>query len=248
MAYQRYSTKANTDNSYHLQALVKTREFVLLSGNEIARRLDVSPNSFHDTISPKPKYFPSLPMIEDLLEIFEYEKPGAKLYYQLLILGLHPEQAEILAFKNPNQSRPTCVEDVQNMFLYQLKTEYSQFLADCILQKQIDLYDLITTECDVDTVASLFLACITKLHNEELANIILEQAEVPSEIATKLVLLGFALGADPEQVGLEVDFNLMGKVLHSLSKRIVTKSTTSKSKEKTKKESKVTKLSGKVIA
>ena len=199
-------------NCYHLLALIETFKLTGLKRDFVAEALGTSINTVRSTIFPTRTYAPGLPMVEAYLEIFEREKPGAKLYYALLLAGLTPDQSYKQAFE-------TAQGDVTNLNLQELmelKQESELMQAALISTPKVDHQKLLES-LDHSTAIKLFQACLKKPgFYEHLA-----QEANSLSLSEELIEKSFAMGARPEKIGAKLSHRIFGKLMQGFSPNLV---------------------------
>ena len=213
----KFSTQAQGQSSYHIDALNQTKKIVGMQHKNLAKILNVTGKTISDTLGKNPKYLPNIAMVEEILEILEKDKPGAKLCYSLLLSGYSPELAENIAFKllNATDDNYTFIETISQ----DQESEIRQFVGTSI--QKIDLCKLIANDLDIDIVLQIFLACLNKKGIVDLL-----EKETSSEgiishhLAEQLVYAGFAMGAIPSKVGANITPQAVRGILKGIGARV----------------------------
>lgn len=230
----KFSTQAQGQSSYHIDALNQTKKIVGMQHKDLAKILKVTGKTISDTLGKNPKYLPNIAMVEEILEILEKDKPGAKLCYSLLLSGYSPEQANNIAFKllNATDDNYTVRETVSQ----DQESEIRQFVGKSI--QKIDLCKLIANDLDINIVLQIFLACLSKQGIFDLLEQETSSKETISHhLAEQLVYAGFAMGAIPSEVGANITPQAVRGILKGIGARVATREITDTKKRAVAKQS-----------
>ncbi len=198
----------------HVEALSKTRKVVGLTYEELASLAETTRTNLSNTIGKNPSYLPSLALIERILAAFEATKPGARLYYSLILSNYSPEEAEKISFGTDNTIPKLDLKEAASL---KQESQIRQLIVSLI--DKIDLRKLILDDLDSKTAILMLVSCLDKKNFFDN----LKKHRVAYQIAEKLVYCGFDLGARPFQIGRNIDPERVAGIMKGFSPRIVSK-------------------------
>ena len=195
----------------HVEALSKTRKAVGITYEDLAKLAETTTTNLSNTIGKNPSYLPSLALIERILAAFEATKPGARLYYSLILSGYSLKQAAKISFSSDNATPKLDPQEVANL---KQESQIRQLIVS--LLDKIDLRKLILDDLDSKTVILMMLSCLDKKNFFDN----LKKHRVAYQIAEKLVYCGFDLGARSFQIGKNIDPEKVAGIMKGFSPRI----------------------------
>ncbi|NJL51148.1 MAG: hypothetical protein HC930_01110 [Hydrococcus sp. SU_1_0] len=198
----------------HVEALSKTRKAVGLTYEELAKLAETTRTNLSNTIGKNPSYLPSLALIERILAAFEATKPGARLYYSLILSGYSLEQAAKISFNQDNATDATPKIDPQEVANLKQESQIRQLIVSLI--DKIDLRKLILDDLDSKTAILMLVSCLDKKNFFDN----LKKHRVAYQIAEKLIYCGFDLGARPFQIGKNIEPEKVAGIMKGFSPRI----------------------------
>jgi transcriptional regulator with XRE-family HTH domain len=196
----------------HVQALSKTRKAVGITYEDLAKLAETTTTNLSNTIGKNPSYLPSLALIERILAAFEATKPGARLYYSLILSGYSLEQAAKISFGTDNAIPKLDPQEVANL---KQESQIRQLIVS--LFDQIDLRKLILDDLDSKTAILMLISCLDQKNFFDN----LKKHRVAYQIAEKLVYCGFDLGARPFQIGKNIAPEKVAGIMKGFSPRII---------------------------
>lgn len=194
----------------HVEALSKTRKVVGLTYEELAELAETTRTNLSNTIGKNPSYLPSLALIERILAAFEATKPGARLYYSLILSGYSLEQAAKISFAD-NVTPKLDPQEIANL---KQESQIRQLIVS--LLDKIDLRKLILDDLDSKTAILMLISCLDQKNFFDN----LKMYRVAYQIAEKLVYCGFDLGARPFQIGKNIAPEKVADIMKGFSPRI----------------------------
>ena len=195
----------------HVEALSKTRKAVGITYEDLAKLAETTTTNLSNTIGKNPSYLPSLALIERILAAFEATKPGARLYYSLILSGYSLEQAARISFSSDNATPKLDPQEVANL---KQESQIRQLVVSLI--DKIDLRKLIVDDLDSKTAISILISCLDKKNFFDS----LKKHRVAYQIAEKIVYCGFDLGARSFQIGKNLDPEKVAGIMKGFSPRI----------------------------
>ncbi len=195
----------------HVEALSKTRKVVGLTYEELAELAETTRTNLSNTIGKNPSYLPSLALIERILAALEATKPGARLYYSLILSDYSPEEAEKISFGTDNTIPKLDLKEAANL---RQESQIRQLIVSLI--DKIDLRKLILDDLDSKMAISILISCLDKKNFFDN----LKKHRVAYQIAEKLVYCGFYLGARPFQIGKNIAPETVAGIMKGFSPRI----------------------------
>jgi transcriptional regulator with XRE-family HTH domain len=195
----------------HVEALSKTRKAVGITYDDLAKLAETTTTNLSNTIGKNPSYLPSLALIERILAAFEATKPGARLYYSLILSGYSLEQAAKISFSSDNALQKLDPQEVANL---KQESQIRQLIVS--LLDKIDLRKLILDDLDSKTAILMMLSCLDQKNFFDN----LKMHRVAYQIAEKLVYCGFDLGARPFQIGKNIAPDKVAGIMKGFSPRI----------------------------
>ena len=142
---------------------------------------------------------PTVPQIELYLNIFEDYLPGSRDFYRYLVFGIEEKEAEQMAYGN--------------------KEKWNAKLTNIdLIQDTESISANLDRDFSPSEIANILIACLeNSLAKDNLEDLI------SSEIAQKIVQLGFKAGADGHEVGYSIDPDRVQEILIGLSYRLLDK-------------------------
>jgi transcriptional regulator with XRE-family HTH domain len=195
----------------HVEALSKTRKAVGITYEDLAKLAETTTTNLSNTIGKNPSYLPSLALIERILAAFEATKPGARLYYSLILSGYSLEQAAKISFSSDNATPKLDPKEVANL---KQESQMRQLVVSLI--DKIDLRKLIVDDLDSKTAISILISCLDRKNFFDS----LKKHRVAYQIAEKIVYCGFDLGARSFQIGKNLDPEKVAGIMKGFSPRI----------------------------
>ncbi|MGL5942930.1 MAG: hypothetical protein ACRC2S_21705 [Waterburya sp.] len=194
----------------HVEALSKTRKAVGITYEDLAKLAETTTTNLSNTIGKNPSYLPSLALIERILAAFEATKPGARLYYSLILSGYSLEQAAKISFAD-NVIPKLDTQEIANL---KQESQIRQLIVS--LFDKIDLRKLILDDLDSKTAILMLISCLDQKNFFDN----LKMHRVAYQIAEKLVYCGFDLGARPFQIGKNIAPDKVAGIMKGFSPRI----------------------------
>jgi transcriptional regulator with XRE-family HTH domain len=194
----------------HVEALIKTRKAVGITYDDLAKLAETTTTNLSNTIGKNPSYLPSLALIERILAAFEATKPGARLYYSLILSGYSLEQAAKISFAD----NVTLKLDPQEIANLKQESQIRQLIVS--LFDKVDLRKLILDDLDSKTAILMLVSCLDQKNFFDN----LKMHRVAYQIAEKLVYCGFDLGARPFQIGKNIAPDKVAGIMKGFSPRI----------------------------
>ncbi|MGL4880073.1 MAG: hypothetical protein ACRC8K_03300 [Waterburya sp.] len=161
----------------HVEALSKTRKAVGITYEDLAKLAETTTTNLSNTIGKNPSYLPSLALIERILAAFEATKPGARLYYSLILSGYSLEQAAKISFAD-NVIPKLDTQEIANL---KQESQIRQLIVS--LFDKIDLRKLILDDLDSKTAILMLISCLDQKNFFDN----LKMHRVAYQIAEKLV-------------------------------------------------------------